>query len=174
MWTFPTGWMAAIFSDPAVFSSWKARSGPKWSGANEQSEENPWINFESFSISSALFDVTKCLHHFTETLPDAGPLIIYMYEIYPPFSELFQNCLHFYPSQPLSPSSPTVPNFLSPFYSPSLLLLQFPFLFSLIFNLLSFSLFPPIKISLSLFQKEVWNQINIKKTIDPWNISELL
>lgn len=51
--------------------------------------------FESFSISSALFDVTERLHHFTETLPDAGPLIIYMYEIYLPLSELFQNCLRF-------------------------------------------------------------------------------
>lgn len=31
----------------------------------------------SFSISFALFDLTKCLHGFSETLPDAGSLIIH-------------------------------------------------------------------------------------------------
>lgn len=33
------GWQQFLVTPP-VFSSWKARSGP-----NEQSEENPWINF---------------------------------------------------------------------------------------------------------------------------------
>lgn len=33
-------------------------------------EENPGINFKSFSIFSALFDIIKCFNHFYETLPE--------------------------------------------------------------------------------------------------------
>lgn len=87
--------MAAIFSDPPSFHLEK--QGLDQNDQVQMSIVKKTLEsiFESFSISSALFDVTERLYHFTETLPDAGPLIIYMYEIYLPLSELFQNCLRF-------------------------------------------------------------------------------
>lgn len=98
---------------------------------------------------------------------------LYVWDL-PPFEWTF-------PKLPALPSFTAAVSFFShrsqfplPFLFPFPPAFTVPFLFSLIFNLLSFSLFPSIKIALSLSQKEVWNQINIKKTIGPWNISHLI